>query len=160
MTEAIAMDQQLEVRPGDEPRATPRDAGEDTTLSEYLRRFDGRDPVHVALEAPGGSAEEGFATLKRALGLDEEIALGDRVVLTPGCLNPIKGVVDISTEGSLGVRTHDALYRFHDRGTIAVTHHLFAEDAHQPASERAWRAWLRGVFATSSVACLNREAVA
>jgi len=54
------------------------------------------------------------------------------------------------------VRSADALYRFYGRDAwgwpVGVAHHLFADGADAAASERAWSAWLDGVFATEAVA--------
>ena len=126
------------------------------SLGEYACHFSGRDPVHVALDAPEVSAHGGFAALKRALGLPGDVAAGDRVRLTPAGLEPIDGVVDYATDAFLGVRSADALYRFYGRDVwgwpVGVSLHLFAGDADETASERDWSAWLDRVFATEAVA--------
>ena len=52
---------------------------------------------------------------------------------------------------TIGVRTHDALYRFlrgFAKPAIAA-HHLFAEDADPAQAERAWGIWLNRTLAAS-----------
>jgi uncharacterized protein YndB with AHSA1/START domain len=126
------------------------------SLGEYLRHFAGRDAAYVAAEAPAASAQGGFAALRRALGIDDEVAAGDRVRLTPAGVEPIDGVVDYATHAFLGVRSGDALYRFYGRDAwgwpVGVAHHLFADGADEAASERAWSGWLDGVFTPEAVA--------
>jgi uncharacterized protein YndB with AHSA1/START domain len=126
------------------------------SLGEYLRHFAGRDAAYVAAEAPAASAQGGFAAIRSALGVDDDVAAGDRVRLTPAGLEPIEGVVDYATHAFLGVRSDDALYRFYGRDAwgwpVGVAHHLFADGAGAAASERAWNGWLDGVFATEAVA--------
>ncbi|MGI9097792.1 MAG: SRPBCC domain-containing protein [Solirubrobacteraceae bacterium] len=126
------------------------------SLGEYVRHFSGRQPAYVAAEAPEASAQGGFAALLRALGVAADVTAGDRVRLAPAGLEPIEGVVDYATHPFLGVRSADALYRFYGRDAwgwpVGVAHHLFADGADAAASERAWSAWLDGVFATEAVA--------
>jgi len=126
------------------------------SLGEYLRHFCGRDPAYVAAEAPEASALGGSTALRRALGVADDVATGDRVRLTPAGMEPIEGVVDYATHAFLGVRSADALYRFYGRDAwgwpVGIAHHLFAAGADATASERAWSAWLDGVFATATVA--------
>jgi hypothetical protein len=54
----------------------------------------------------------------------------------------------------LGVRTGDALYRFHGRAVlgmpIAVGHHFFREDVDVEQARSAWQAWFGRVFAPAS----------
>jgi uncharacterized protein YndB with AHSA1/START domain len=126
------------------------------SLAEYLRHFSGRDAAYISAEAPASSASGGFAAMRRALNVPEEVAVGDRVRLEPAGLDPIEGVVDYATSPFLGVRSADALYRFYGRDAwgwpVGVAHHLFAEDADEAVSQRAWSAWLDGVFAVEAVA--------
>src|SRR5215207_356746 len=83
------------------------------SLGEYLRNFKGRDATHVKADGPEDSGRRGaFAALRRALGLPDGAAAGDRVRLTPDGLEAIDGVVDYATPELLGVRRADALYGF------------------------------------------------
>jgi uncharacterized protein YndB with AHSA1/START domain len=127
------------------------------SLGEYLGHFSGRDAAYVAADAPEASSYGGFVVLRRALGVAEDVAVGDPVRLTPVGLEPINGVVDYSTRVFLGVRSADALYRFYGRDAwrwpVGVAHHLFAADADQAASsEKSWSRWLDGIFESEGVA--------
>ncbi|MPZ95886.1 MAG: SRPBCC domain-containing protein [Propionibacteriales bacterium] len=125
------------------------------SLGEYVRHFAGRDAVYVSAEASEASAKGGFAAMRKAMGVPDEVAVGDPVRLTPAGLEPIEGVVDYATPAFLGVRGADALYRFYGRDVwgwpVGVAHHLFADGADKTASEQAWSRWLDGVFATEAV---------
>jgi uncharacterized protein YndB with AHSA1/START domain len=125
------------------------------SLGEYLRHFSGRDAAYVAATAPEASARGGFGAMKQALGLEESVAAGDRVRLTPAGIEPIDGVVDYATDEFLGVRSADALYRLYGRDAwgwpVGVAHHLFADGVDETATEQAWSGWLQGVFATEAV---------
>jgi hypothetical protein len=126
------------------------------SLGEYLRLFAGRDAAYVTADGPAASAHGGFAALRRALGVDDDLVAGDPVRLRPAGLEPVAGVVDYATHAFLGVRSADALYRFYGRDAwgwpVGVAHHLFAGGADEAASERAWSGWLSGVFETEAVA--------
>jgi hypothetical protein len=126
------------------------------SLGEYACHFAGREPVYVAAEGPEASARGGFAAVRRALGLPDDVAAGDEVRLTPAGLAPVDGTVDYATDAFLGVRSADALYRVYGRGAwghpVGVAHHLFAAGADQAAGEQAWGGWLNGLFATEAVA--------
>jgi hypothetical protein len=109
------------------------------TLAEYFRHFAGRPAVYVEAEAgPTGT----FAALLDALALPAP-AVGDPVALELTGLPRIDGVVDYRSSGFLGIRTADALYRFHDRQAIglpiAVGHHLYGGTESTPEQ---WREWL------------------
>ncbi|WP_433179960.1 hypothetical protein [Actinoallomurus sp. CA-150999] len=125
------------------------------SLGQYVRHFAGREAVYGTAEAPEISAHGGFATLRRALGVADDVAVGDRVRLTPVGPAPIEGVVDYADETFLGVRGADALYRFYGRDAwkwpVGVALHLFADGGDAAVGE-TWQTWLDGVFATEAVA--------
>jgi uncharacterized protein YndB with AHSA1/START domain len=117
------------------------------TLAQYLRHFPGRPATYVEADAPPASADPGaWARLAPALGLDGGATVGDRVHLELDGLAPIEGAVDYVAPTFLGVRTPDALLRFHGRAAIgmpiAVSHHLYSRHVDRAAVEKAWRAWL------------------
>ncbi|MFI5591043.1 SRPBCC domain-containing protein [Amycolatopsis sp. NPDC051758] len=116
------------------------------SLGEYLTHFAGRTATYAMTEAPATSAEpDGFTKLKNALGVPENVQVGDRVTVRGA-----EGVVDYATPEFLGVRTGDALIRFYGRNAfgwpIGVGRHHFA-DVDVEADERAWETVLAEVFA-------------
>jgi hypothetical protein len=122
------------------------------TLAEYLGHFRDRDVTYIEADAPPVSAEKsGWPVLLAGLGVKNAATVGDPVHVTVDGLPPIEGVVDYAGASFLGVRTDDALYRFHGRAAIgmpiAVGHHLFAEDVDAERARGAWRSWLARTFA-------------
>lgn len=89
--------------------------------------------------------------LLASLGLGEGVSGGEPARVAVEELPAIEGVVDYVGPTSLGMRTHDALYRFLGRSAlgmpIAVGHHLFAEDVNADREQDAWRSWLARVVA-------------
>ena len=75
------------------------------SLGEYVRHFAGREPTYVSEDVASGP--EG----RRALGVPDGAAVGDRVTLAGG----EEGVVDYATGSFLGVRTAGALVRVYGR---------------------------------------------
>lgn len=122
-------------------------------LGQYLTYFRGRTATPVTVMQPGtGNVDQVWPRLFDGLGLGGPVTEGDKVRLTPEGLDPIEGVVDYVSPEALGVRTEDGLYRFIRGfdGTVAVGHHLFADDTDTKQAERAWQAWLGRVFGASS----------
>lgn len=122
------------------------------TLVEYLSHFAGRFAAPVTAFGPPGTAwARDRALLCRALGLPEDPKPGDRATLIRNGTGPIEGVLYFANAHAIGVRTHDALYRFlrgFAKPAIAA-HHLFAEDADPAQAERAWGIWLNRTLAAS-----------
>jgi uncharacterized protein YndB with AHSA1/START domain len=122
------------------------------TLAQYLEHFPARPATYVEVEAPQSSADESaWPVLLRAVGVSENVTAGDPVRLALPGLEPLDGVVDYVSPNFLGVRTSDALYRFHGRAAIgmviAVGHHLYRDDVDAEQAAERWQAWLAGVFA-------------
>jgi uncharacterized protein YndB with AHSA1/START domain len=119
-------------------------------LAEYLKYFRGRTATPIfAAQPQAGDPEQVQAGFRRALGLADQVAEGEKVRVTPDRLAPLEGVVDYRSPTVLGLRTDDGLYRFmagYD-GTAVLGHHLFAEGVDQQATEQAWQAWLTRAFA-------------
>lgn len=117
-------------------------------LVEYLTYFRGRfaTPVNAFGPNTDKGREAAMATFQRGLGVPDNVAVGDRVRLTPEAMAPIDGVVDYLSPGLLGVRTDDALLRFicGDEKTMVVGH-LF-DDVDQRQAEADWEAWLTRLF--------------
>jgi hypothetical protein len=107
------------------------------SLVEYMRHFAGQDAVYVTVNLSGT-----FTALMRALGVPDDVAVGDNITLTPHGLKPVVGVVDFAVWPFLGVRTEDALYRFFGRDEwgmpVGVAIHLYADDADELAVTDAW----------------------
>lgn len=125
------------------------------TLDQYLTYFYPRTATYVLAEGPQVSAEEqAWPVVLAGLGLAGEVAAGEKVRLTPNGVAPIEGVVDYVGPSFLGVRTTDAMYRFHGRALlgmpVAVGHHIFADDVDQQETVGAWKAWLDRLFPESA----------
>lgn len=122
-------------------------------LVEYLAYFSGRFATPVDVQGPAFPDREGaMAVFRRALGLSDEVALGDPVKASLEGLPPIDGVVDYLSPSFIGVRSSDEIYRFiyGFQGNVMVGHHLFAEGADQKDAERAWGVWLDRLFEPSA----------
>jgi uncharacterized protein YndB with AHSA1/START domain len=106
------------------------------TLGEYLRHFPGRPAVYAEAEAP--STPDAWNRILSALG---DPAEGDTVRCPV-----VSGVVDKRTDHYLGIRTANALIRFHERSPIgmpvAVGHHEYTTDADPRALTASWTTWL------------------
>jgi len=115
------------------------------TLVEYLTHFAGRPGIAVTPFTTPGDMDRRWAAMAADLGLPADVAVGDRVVLTPTGLPPIDGVVDHVAPDAVGVRSEDGLYRFF-RGYFAsgVGHHLFGTSDEATATT-AWSTWLTTV---------------
>jgi uncharacterized protein YndB with AHSA1/START domain len=122
------------------------------TLARYFTHFAGRPAVYVEAEAPPSSAEPtAWPRILDALGLTEPVQPGAAVHLELHNNAPIDGVVDYVTANYIGLRTADALIRFHGRTpigmTVAVSHHAYVEGFDAPAATRGWETWLAEAFA-------------
>jgi uncharacterized protein YndB with AHSA1/START domain len=109
------------------------------TLATYLDHFAGRTATPVTASGPLVTDwPRTRARLVAALGRD-----GDRVRFAPEGLPAVDGVVYFENDDTIGVRTHDALYRFMRgfRGPVMACHHVFS-DIDPEAVTRAWSAWL------------------
>jgi uncharacterized protein YndB with AHSA1/START domain len=125
------------------------------TLGQYLRHFPGRRAAFVLAEGPASTTDRAsWPVLLRALGVPEGVVQGEEVRLTPAGIGPIDGVADYVTAHFLGVRSDNALYRFHGRYPlgmpIAVGHHLYADGVDTGQVGKAWQSWLDGVFGAAS----------
>ncbi|MDQ3947379.1 MAG: SRPBCC domain-containing protein [Actinomycetota bacterium] len=121
------------------------------TLAQYLVHFAGRRAVYVEAEGPPASArQDSWPLLAGALGVAEPVEPGAAVRFELPGAGPIDGVVDYVTERFVGLRTADALIRFHGRApigmTVAVSHHAYREEFDAAAATRAWETWLAAVF--------------
>ena len=138
-------------------------AGEHTdfylhTLGQYLEHFKGRRATYIGgegssgLEGPEASSKPGsFDALKRALGLDGDASVGDKVRIDLEGIAPQEAVVDYSTPYFLGLRVDEGLIRVFGREKwgmpTGMSGHLFADGVDKNRTEQAWQGWLNGVFA-------------
>jgi hypothetical protein len=117
-------------------------------LAEYVRFFRGRPVAIVEHFQPGiTDRQAAMAILREAIGLDEDVAVGDTVRLEPAGLGPVEGSVDYVAPSMIGLRTDDALYRFAFipmGGGIYMGHHVYRDDVDVAAVTAAWAAWLEG----------------
>lgn len=123
------------------------------TLVEYVTHFSGRPVAYINASGPSASAgEDGWSVLRVGLGLAGPVEPGDRVRLTPEGLDPIEGVVDYVGPEFLGIRSVDALYRFHGLARlgmpIAVGHHIFRDEVDRTRLERDWALWMERRYAS------------
>jgi hypothetical protein len=121
------------------------------TLGQYLRYFDGRPVVFTDVQAPAASqAPDGFARLREALGLGSA-GEGDTVDVELDDVGRLTGDVDFSNEHFLGLRTHDALYRFFGRNAfgapVGMTAHDFSGAGDSETTAKAWGRFLERVYA-------------
>jgi len=127
------------------------------TLGQYLEHFNGRRVTYVGqpssgIEGPAAAgAPEAMDTLRAALGLSPDAAVGDAVRAQLGDAGTLEGVIDYSTPEFLGVRAEDGLYRFFGRNhfgsVVGMSAHLFVEGVDAAARETQLKAWLDGVYA-------------
>ncbi|WP_232668023.1 SRPBCC family protein [Pseudonocardia sp. TRM90224] len=106
------------------------------TLGEYLKHFPGRSSVYGSAEAPPG--RDVWVKLLDTLG---DPAVGETVRLPIGA-----GVVDLRNDHYLGIRTGNALVRFHERSKLgmplAVGHHDYGPGADPEQIGATWSGWL------------------
>ena len=128
------------------------------TLGQYLAHFTGRRATYIGGEGSDGlvgpessSAPGSFEKLKGAFGLDGDAAAGDTVRIELEGIAPQEAVVDYATPHFLGLRTNEGLIRIFGRERwnlpTGMSGHLFADGVDRERTERAWQAWLNGVFA-------------
>lgn len=121
------------------------------TLAQYFLHFAGSPATYVCVQAPEPSVSAGaWPFLLWALGVDGAPSVGDRVKLDLPGAAPVEGVIDYARSTFLGLRTSDALYRFHGRMPIglpvAVGAYVYGHPVDREALTSAWTAWLADVF--------------
>jgi len=124
------------------------------TLAEYFVHFAGQSATYIEAEAPPSSARaEAWPALGAALRPDGPLTVGATVRITGGVATedgqPIVATIDLVDDRFVGLRTADALIRFHGRWlmgmSVAVSHHAYGEiDA--PMATQRWAGWLASVF--------------
>jgi uncharacterized protein YndB with AHSA1/START domain len=120
------------------------------TLAQYHAHFPGRPAIYVEAEGPpSSSSPAAWPALVGALGAGAPVELDAPVRVSLRGTAPLEGIVDYSAANFVGLRTRDALIRFHGRAglgmTVAVSHHAYSDvDAGQ--TRQAWVAWLAEAF--------------
>lgn len=127
------------------------------TLAQYLEHFNGRPVTYVGQGSSGiegpetAGTPEAMETLRTALGVAPDAAVGDAVSASLGEAGMLTGVIDYSTPEFLGVRADDGLYRFYGRnhygGVVGMSAHLFGEGAVDAGKREAeLKGWLDAIF--------------
>lgn len=110
------------------------------TLARYLQHFRGREASYVEAEA---ASLGGWDRLRELLGA---VQLGRQVTIALPDGVPLTGEVDYVTETFVGLRTADALIRFHERSAIgmpiAVSVHLYGDAGGARGEDETWQRWL------------------
>ena len=122
------------------------------TLSQYLTHFAARPALYLEAEGPPESADEAaWSRLIAGLGLTEPVKDGTGVRFELPGFGAVEGTVDYIAPTFVGLRAPHALIRFHGRFMsgmpVAVSQHTYLETFDGDAAQRAWEAWLAGVFA-------------
>jgi len=127
------------------------------TLAAYLTHFPDRPARYAEAEGPAASATAAaWPRLLAALDLRAAPSVGSTVRVDVRGLGAVEGVVDYATPSFLGLRTADALVRFHGRWAIgmvvAVGHHATDPGFDPAAATAAWTGWLGSVLAGDGTA--------
>ena len=127
------------------------------TLGQYLEHFNGRPVTYVGQPSYGingpdaAGGPQAMDTLRAALGVGADGAVGDEVHAVLGDAGRLDGVVDYLTAEFIGVRAADGLYRFFGRnhfgGVVGMSAHRFDAQVDAAAVEGACKAWLDGLYA-------------
>jgi uncharacterized protein YndB with AHSA1/START domain len=127
------------------------------TLGQYLEHFNGRQVTYVGqpssgIEGPASAGgEDAMQTLRAALGIADDAAVGDEVHATLGGAGSLDGVIDYLTPQFIGVRDADGLWRFFGRNhfgsVVGMSAHVFRDDVDAAQSEAVLKAWLDSVYA-------------
>ena len=121
-------------------------------LAAYLEHFAGQPAVGVTVMgwAEALTPAEAWPVLYRGLGLTGRPAVGDRVRLTPDGPAPIEGVVDVSSDEFLGVRSEHGLHRIGAEGSagcgVSAYHYFYGVELDTAAATSAWQTWLTRLF--------------
>jgi hypothetical protein len=121
------------------------------TLAQYFMHFAGRSATYVEADGPPSSTgQDSWPMLLGALGLTEPIEPGVAVALALPGVGSTDGVIDYVATNFVGLRTADALIRFHGGApigmTVAVSHHAYVEGFDAAGAHNAWESWLQGSF--------------
>ena len=122
------------------------------TLVQYLTFFPRRPAIYIEAAGPDASSTpEAWKQLRAALGLiDAPVALGKEIRLEVPSLAPVVGVLDHNGPSHLGIRTDEALLRFHGRHllgmSVALGHYYYGDHQNQAQLQEAWQSWLTTLY--------------
>jgi uncharacterized protein YndB with AHSA1/START domain len=121
------------------------------TLAQYCRFFVDQPATYIEADGPPSSGSpDASATLLAALGLSSAAAVGNYVYVSPEGVGPVNGAIDYATPYHVGVRTYDALVRFHLRSLldmpVGISHHVYRRQVDVAAAIEGWESWLGTVF--------------
>jgi uncharacterized protein YndB with AHSA1/START domain len=119
------------------------------TLAAYFIYFADRRAQYIQAEGPASSADGNcWPSLLNALGASQPVELGAAVRIDLGGAGVLEGTIDYVTTHYVGLRTEDALIRFHLRApigmTVAISHHAYGDKVDGAALTEAWTTWLAG----------------
>lgn len=127
------------------------------TLGQYLEHFGGRAVTYVGqpssgIEGPAAAGgEDAMATLRAALAIADDGAVGDAVHADLGPAGTLDGTIDYLNARFVGVRTVDGLIRFFGRnafgGVVGMSAHLFGDGVDAAQTEADLKRWLDSVYA-------------
>ena len=122
------------------------------TLEQYLAHFRGLTYRHVEVYAPPTSlTADGLAPVRSALGITDGLPVGATFNVDLPGIGVTSVVLDYRDDAFLGLRAHDALYRFFGRNRfglpVAAGAYQYGEQA-TPIEEiePAWTRWLADVY--------------
>ena len=119
-------------------------------LALYVTHFAGRASTYnlFTLGTPV-NGERAWAAYREALGLTENIAVGDKARVAVDELDPVDGVVEfVRLPWWVGVRTEDGYYSlmWGHQDTPVIEYSAFNADVDGSRIERSWQSWLATSF--------------
>ena len=117
------------------------------TLALYLSAFAGKPAIYILAEGPeSANTAESWRRLLSTVGTS---TVGDKVELGVPGLEPVVGVLDYYGPSHVGIRTDEALLRFHGRDllgmSVALGHHYYG-DQDAERLRNAWQSWLTNLY--------------
>jgi uncharacterized protein YndB with AHSA1/START domain len=117
------------------------------TLELYLSAFKGQPATYIVAEGPEtANTADSWRWLMSTVGTS---TVGDKVELRVPGLDPVVGVLDYYGPSHVGIRTDEALLRFHGRDllgmSVAIGHHYYG-DQDAERLQNAWQSWLTALF--------------
>lgn len=123
-------------------------------LDRLICHFAGRHAIYVEAEGPPASPQpQAWPVLAKALAPGGPLEVGAPIRIDLAEVGSFDGAVDYLTPNYVGIRTADALIRFHGRSslgmTVAVGHHHYSSSLDAEATKMAWESSLAGAFSAA-----------